>query len=151
MQGQNYFTDTLEKDGYKITLAEIYGVGGAINRYVAKAEIANINNLASTTKAYINMDPACSFDSEASPSIPPSTCTETFNRISILNSNDVKNTEVENMNVITTTREYPCFVGPTHRFDISLDTPTPINISDINSNSYVATYNQILSTLKFTQ
>lgn len=147
-----YYNLTLKRDGYQINIKiNLYGVGGATNRYVAKAEIANINNLASTTKAYINMNLAsCTFDSQTSPSIPPSACTETFNEISVLNSNDIKNTEAKNSNVITTTREYPCFVDPTHRFEISLTTPAPINISDINSNAYISTYNQILSTFKFT-
>jgi hypothetical protein len=159
--GMTYYSQVFEKDGYKMTVTpNLYGVGGAINRYVAITDAVNING-ATLYRVYLNLEKnnLCTFSNKSLPNmpltVPPSACTNTFDWVSLINPTDIFGTRIGNAYVFTTGREYPCFSYPTWekgvRFEVSLKTPKPISISDTDTNPYVIAYNHLVSTIDFSK
>jgi PsbP-like protein len=146
----------LTKDGYEISFEDVRARGGAVGRVIAKSEPVQLYGL-SLSKVYLNTtDRLCTFSNELT-TIPPSDCTNTFDTIFLTQATNITSVPIngENISVIHNEIFYFSYSYSLDShlgggFNVQFTTPSPISVSYINSNPYVATYNSFISKVDLT-
>jgi hypothetical protein len=145
---------SFEKESYIINFSKTINkaaVGGASYYIVAKSEPIQFQGQ-SLLKVYIkNNDESC-IANEQPTVAPPDQCHNAFNEIILLPSTAIQNFTIGGVNVPEITRSSLFSgMGNGYNTDFVVTGLNAINISDIATNPFVSTYNQVLSTFKFTQ